>query len=104
MSVDAGDRPLSGALRAGDDRASPRGAEVVIGSERVAVLDREMQLSVRPDLMVRIRIYGDDKRVPALDLATSPGRAMRIAALFRQAALRAGVDVAQVGPEREAQP
>lgn len=78
------------------------GADVIIGSEQVAVLDREMQLSVRPDLLVRVRIYGDDKRVPALDLATSPERAMRLAALFRQAALRAGVDVAQIEPEPEA--
>ncbi len=105
MSVGAGDRPSFGALRAADGRDLPAAGEsgdFVIGSERVSVIERELQLSVRPDLTVRVRIYGDDKRVPVLDLATSPDRAMRIAALFRQAALRAGADVAQVPPEREA--
>lgn len=105
MSVGAGDRPSFGALRAADGRDLPAagaGGDFIIGSERVSVLERHLQLSVQPDLTVRVRLYGDDQLVPVLDLATSPDRAMRIAALFRQAALRAGVDVAQVPPEREA--
>ena len=61
--------------------------ETVIGSEQVA-LPHVLQLSVCPDLSVRVRIHGTDGQL-LVDMATTPRRALRIAGLFKLAAERA---------------
>jgi hypothetical protein len=62
-------------------------AETLIGSEQVA-LPHLLQLSVCPDLSVRVRIHGADGRLLS-DIATTAQRALRIAGLFKLAAERA---------------
>jgi hypothetical protein len=62
-------------------------AETLIGSERVA-LPHMMQLSVCPDLSVRVRIRGTDGQLLS-DIATTAKRALHIAGLFKLAAERA---------------
>jgi hypothetical protein len=62
-------------------------AETVIGSDLVA-LPHVMQLSVCPDLSVRVRIRGADGQL-LVDVATTAQRALHIAGLFKLAAERA---------------
>jgi hypothetical protein len=62
-------------------------SETFIGSEQVA-LPHVLQLSVCPDLSVRVRIHGADGQLLA-DIATTAQRALRIAGLFKLAAERA---------------
>jgi hypothetical protein len=61
--------------------------ETVIGSEQVA-LPHVLQLSVCPDLSVRVRIRGADGQLLA-EIATTAKRALHIAGLFKLAAERA---------------
>lgn len=60
-----------------------------IGSELVALLDKELHLSVDDDLAVRVRIYAADRKAVLVDIATTAKRALNIAALFIRAAHRA---------------
>lgn len=103
MSVGAGDRPSLGALRAADGRdARVPAAEEMIGADLVALLDKELVLSVDEDLSVRVRIYAADRRAVLIDVAATAQRALNIAALFQRAAIRAGAVPVQLEPEREA--
>jgi hypothetical protein len=63
--------------------------ETEIGREFVALLDKELLLSVNADLQVRVRIYASDRRTVLVDVATTAQRALNIAALFKRAAERA---------------
>jgi hypothetical protein len=62
-------------------------SETLIGSEQVA-LPHVLQLSVCPDLSVRVRIRGADGQLLS-DIATTAKRALQIAGLFKLAAERA---------------
>jgi hypothetical protein len=62
-------------------------SETLIGSEQVA-LPHVLQLSVCPDLSVRVRIPGADGQLLA-DIATTAKRALQIAGLFKLAAAEA---------------
>jgi hypothetical protein len=62
--------------------------ETAIGSEDITSLPHVMQLSVCPDLSVRVRIRGHDGQLLA-DIATTAQRALHIAGLFKLAAERA---------------
>lgn len=97
MSVGAGDRPGQVmALQGRDGRVQLQATEEAIGAEAIALLDKELRLTVMPDLGVRVRIYAADGRTPLIDVATTPQRALNIAALFQRAALRAGATLAPV--------
>ena len=63
--------------------------ESEIGREFVALLDKELLLSVNADLQVRVRIYASDRQTVLVDVATTAQRALNIAALFKRAAERA---------------
>lgn len=89
MSVGAGDRSDLGALRGRDDR-DVASLEPEIGGDLVALLDKELVLTVDPDLTVRVRVYAADRRAVLIDVATTAQRALNIAALFQRAAVRAG--------------
>lgn len=89
----ADDRPGRGALLAMGGRPVPppssaTGAEE-IGRDLVALLDKELVLTVQPDLQVRVRVYAADRRTVLVDVATSAARALHIAGLFKRAAERA---------------
>lgn len=100
MSVGVDDRSGLGALRGRDDRAAPPApGEDEIGAEMVALLDKEMVLSVDADLSVRVRIYAADRRTVLSDVATTAQRALNIAALWHRAAIRAGAVPVHLEPE-----
>lgn len=83
------DRPVPGALPAPGDRAVAPARGEHIGRDLVALLDKELVLSVQDDLQVRVRIYAGDRRTVLVDVATTAIRALHIAALFKRAAERA---------------
>ncbi|CAL77387.1 hypothetical protein BRADO3609 [Bradyrhizobium sp. ORS 278] len=62
--------------------------EAVIGAEQVASMPHVMELSVREDLAVRVRIRGLGGQV-LVDVAMTAMRALRTAGLFKLAAERA---------------
>jgi hypothetical protein len=77
--------------------------ETEIGREQVRLFSHELTLSVCPDLSVRVRIRGADGQLLA-DIAATPDRALKIAALFKLAAERAApamaAKVVQLGSAR----
>jgi hypothetical protein len=76
-------------------------SETEIGREQVRLFSHELTLSVCPDLLVRVR--GADGQMLA-DIAATPDRALKIAALFKLAAERAApamaAKVVQLGSAR----
>ncbi|WP_315774887.1 MULTISPECIES: hypothetical protein [unclassified Bradyrhizobium] len=63
-------------------------AETVVGAEQVVSTPHVMELSVRGDLAVRVRIRGIDGQL-LVDVAMTAKRALRAAGLFKLAAERA---------------
>lgn len=78
-------------------------AEVFVGSDLVQLVDQVLELRVNRDLSVRVRIRagGEGKGKLLADIATTPARALRIAALFKRAAELADPSIAVVQLEAD---
>lgn len=74
-----------GVLARISDQPGPE--EIEICRERVALLDRDMLLTVDADLAV-VRVFGSDKKGNAVRVGMTPEASMRIGAAFIRAGLR----------------